>query len=163
MARLIALAGLPGVGKSTIARLVARALPATWLRIDSIEQALRDASVEVGEAGYRVAYRLATDQLRLGHDVVADSVNPLAATRDAWRGVAAATGATLLEVELICSDADEHRRRAEQRRTDIAGLTPPDWAAIVTRDYAGWDGPPLRIDTARCSAEEAAARIVAAA
>lgn len=163
MARLIALAGLPGVGKSTVARLVARALPATWLRIDSIEQALRDASLEVGEAGYRIAYRLAADQLRLGHHVVADSVNPLAVTRAAWRDIAATTGATLLEVELFCSDADEHRRRAEQRQIDIDGLTPPGWEAIVTRDYAGWDRPPLRIDTARLTAGEAAARIVAAA
>ena len=162
MARLIALAGLPGVGKSTVARRVAQALPAMWVRIDSIEQALRDALLEPGEAGYRIAYRLAADQLRLGLDVVADSVNPLGVTREAWRAVAAAAEAALLEVELVCSDAGEHRRRIEQRAADVAGLVLPDWRAVTGREYAAWDRAPLRIDTASLSAEEAAARILAA-
>ncbi len=39
---LIALGGLPGTGKTTIARELARQLGAVHLRIDSIEQALRD-------------------------------------------------------------------------------------------------------------------------
>ncbi|GKV79057.1 hypothetical protein PEC106568_42300 [Pectobacterium carotovorum subsp. carotovorum] len=37
---LIILGGLPGTGKSTIARLLASRLNAVWLRIDSIEQSL---------------------------------------------------------------------------------------------------------------------------
>jgi tRNA uridine 5-carbamoylmethylation protein Kti12 len=39
---LIVLSGLPGVGKTTIARELASSLKAVYLRIDSIEQALRD-------------------------------------------------------------------------------------------------------------------------
>ena len=34
--------GLPGTGKSTIARALAAKIGAVWLRIDGIEQALRD-------------------------------------------------------------------------------------------------------------------------
>ena len=37
---LLIFGGLPGTGKSTIARLLAARLGAVWLRIDSIEQAL---------------------------------------------------------------------------------------------------------------------------
>jgi predicted kinase len=40
---LIILAGLPGTGKTTIARLLARRLGAVHVRIDSIEQAIRDS------------------------------------------------------------------------------------------------------------------------
>jgi len=40
MARLIALAGLPGVGKSSIAQHLARRCGAIWLRIDSMDQAI---------------------------------------------------------------------------------------------------------------------------
>jgi predicted kinase len=40
MARLIALAGLPGVGKSSNAQHLARRCGAIWLRIDSMDQAI---------------------------------------------------------------------------------------------------------------------------
>lgn len=88
MATLIVLAGLPGTGKSSIARQLARDMGAVWLRVDSIEQAIRDAGVVPGsldDAGYRAAYAVAGDNLLLGLDVVADSVNPWMLTRNAWR------------------------------------------------------------------------------
>jgi predicted kinase len=40
---LVVLSGLPGVGKTTIARELARATGAVHVRIDAIEQALRNA------------------------------------------------------------------------------------------------------------------------
>ena len=112
--------GLPGVGKTTIARRQATSLPAAYLRIDAIEHALRQAGIDdVGVAGYAVGYALAKANLALGHVVVADSVNPLDVTRAAWR--AAAGDSPILEVELICTDAAEHRRRVEEREADLAG------------------------------------------
>jgi len=44
--------------------------------------------IGAGSVGANVAYRLAADNLRLGMSVVADSVNPIAITRRAWRDVA---------------------------------------------------------------------------
>ena len=40
---LIVFGGLPGVGKSAIAELVAQQRRATFLRLDTIEQAMREA------------------------------------------------------------------------------------------------------------------------
>ena len=82
---LIILGGLPGTGKTTIARELARQLGALYLRIDSIEQAIRDfraVSKPLDDAGYRIAYVIAEDNLRLGRTVVADSVNPIEVTNE---------------------------------------------------------------------------------
>ena len=124
--RLIVLSGLPGSGKSTLARGLAIATGAMWLRIDSIEQAIRDAGTEVSEEGYRVGYALAADNLRLGRDVIADCVNGWMLTRDAWSDTGRAAGATVTEVEIVCSDPGEHRRRVATRGSDIPGHVPPD-------------------------------------
>lgn len=82
---LIVLSGLPGVGKTTIARELAHALAAVHLRIDSIEHALRHTGLVVEAEGYAVAHAVAADNLRVGRTVVADSVNPWPLTRDEWR------------------------------------------------------------------------------
>ena len=74
--------GLPGTGKSELSRYLSRRLGAVYLRIDTIEQGLRDGGRGVkGPEGYVAAYGVAADNLRLGLDVVADSVNPLQLTR----------------------------------------------------------------------------------
>ncbi len=156
---LLAFGGLPGVGKTTIARQVARTCGATYLRIDEIEQAIRSAtgiSGDVGAVGYTVAYAIAEANLQLGHLVVANSVNPIAITRKSWRMTAASAGAPILDVEIWCSDLTEHRRRVEKRTSDIPGFTLPHWGAVKTRTYELWTEPHLVIDTAQVSADEAA-------
>jgi predicted kinase len=148
---LIVFGGLPGTGKTTLARAFAQERLATYLRIDTIEQALRSSDMlagDVGPAGYIVAYALAEANLRLGRIVVVDSVNPLAITRDAWRKVAAAANSAIFEIEVVCSDTNEHRRRVETRTIDVAGLTRPTWQQVIDRQYEPWDRPRLVVDTA---------------
>ena len=161
---LIVFAGLPGTGKSTLARALAAACGALWLRIDTIEQSLRESgrlAGEVADAGYRAAYALAEDNLKLGREVVADSVNPLKITRDAWRAVATRASVPCIEIEVICSDETEHRRRVETRHVEVAGLELPDWEAVRAREYHGWDRDHIVIDTAGRNVEAALAALQA--
>src|SRR3954470_945482 len=111
---LVVVGRLPATGKSTIAEHLARLVRAPYLRVDRIEQAIVDYSSlqhPIGTAGYAVAYALANEQLTLGLDVIVECVNPIALTRDGWAATAAAADAAIVEVEVICSDPEEHRRR----------------------------------------------------
>ena len=159
---LIALSGLSGVGKTTISRALATAIRAVHLRIDSIEQALRTCGVAVEEEGYVVAYAVAEDNLRLGRTVISDCVNPWPLTRDAWRAAAERAGVAVLEVEIVCSNRDEHRRRVESRVADIAGHQLPSWNDAIARDYRPWDRDHLIVDTAALD-EAAAVRAIISA
>ena len=148
---LIIFGGLPGVGKTAIAAELARLIGALHLRIDSIEQAIRAsgvASQPLNDVGYRVAYAVAEDNLRIGRTVIADSVNPLRLTREAWVSVANRVRVRAIEIEVKCSDVNEHRRRVERRTADIPGLELPTWEEVVGREYDPWDGEHLVIDTA---------------
>jgi predicted kinase len=165
MSTLIVFAGLPGTGKSTIARELAQEIGAVWLRIDSIEQAIRESEVVPGsieDAGYRAAYALAKDNLGLGRDVISDSVNPWMLTRNAWRDLGLKAGAQVIEVEIVCTDIQEHRRRIETRVNEVPGLDSPDWQTVQARDYRPWDRERVTIDSAGCSVRDCVKRVLAA-
>jgi predicted kinase len=162
---LIVFGGLPGTGKSTIARTLAIDIGAVWLRIDSIEQGIRDSGVVSGsldDAGYRAAYAIAEDNLRFGLTVIGDSVNPWMLTRNAWRDAGLRGGARVVEVEIICSDINEHRRRVENRSSEVPGLILPIWAETIHRDYHHWDREHVVIDTAERTVAECASLILSA-
>ncbi|WP_128291724.1 AAA family ATPase [Afifella aestuarii] len=148
---LVSLSGLPGVGKSSIASVLAAEIEAIWLRIDSIENAIRASGVvddDMKDAGYRAAYAAAADNLALGHRVIADCVNPWMLTRDAWGEVARTADAELLEVEIICTDRDAHRQRVETRMMVSDGCAGPTWQEVVARDYRPWTRPVPVVETA---------------
>lgn len=159
---LIALAGLPASGKTTLSRSLAVEIGAVHLRIDTIETAMLaalDLPCDLRDAGYRVAYALACDHLRLGQSVIADCMNAIDVTRRAWQSVAAETGAAYLGIEILCSDPEEHRRRAETRNADLPGQNLPDWMAIQTRQYESWQSADIRIDTAGASIRDSVAAL----
>jgi predicted kinase len=91
---------------------------------------------------------VAADNLRLGVSVVADSCNPLALTRREWEEVAAGAGVPAVNIEVICSDEAEHRRRVETRECGVPGLKLPDWKAVQEREYHAWDKDRIVVDTA---------------
>ena len=162
---LVVVGGLPATGKSTVASALARQAGFAFVRVDRIEQAIIDTAglrQPLGPVGYTVAYGVAAEQLRHGVSVVAECVNPLGVTRDAWRDVAAGHGARLVEVELVCTDQAAHREQAQTREVDIPGLRLPDWEQITSREYEPWNRGHLVIDTATRTPAEAVAAILAA-
>jgi hypothetical protein len=68
----------------------------------------------------------------------------------------------VVEIEVVCSDRAEHRRRVESRVADIAGHRVPTWQEVVERDYRAWDRQPLIIDTAQRSVSASVQAIVSA-
>src|SRR5947209_4092781 len=130
---------------------------AVYLRIDSIEQAIRESGRAIeplNDAGYRVAYAMAEDNLRAGHIVITDCVNPWALTRNAYLDIAKRVQVPAVEVEIVCSDVLEHRHRVENRVPDIAGFELPRWEDVVSRDYHPWENEHIVLDTAGQSVQE---------
>ncbi len=158
MAVLIAFAGLPGTGKSTIAKMLARAIGAVYLRVDAIEGALRslDPGRAIGPEGYDIAAALAVSNLETGRDAIVDCVNPWPLTREGFRQAARRAHAEFLGVEIVCADAGLHRERLEGRMNDLPGVPKVEWSAVVARDYRRWDDADIRVDTAATSASQAA-------
>jgi predicted kinase len=153
--------GLPGSGKSTLAQFVANQFDAVYLRVDTIEQALRDiCSVDVTSEGYRAAYRIATDNLRLGRSVVADSCNPIELTRREWEQTAREAESNYINIEVICSDAGEHRVRVETRASEVSGLRLPTWNEVQSREYDDWTVDRVVVDTAGRSEAECASELI---
>ncbi|MEU9311922.1 AAA family ATPase [Streptomyces sp. NPDC048256] len=158
---LIVIGGLPGTGRTTLSRLLARRIGAVHLRIDTIEQAIvRTGAARHPLVGYAVGYALAEEHLRQGLTVIAESVNPLTVTRDSWRDAGAAADVRVIEVEVICSDPAEHRHRVTSRSIDIPDLPLPDWQQVLDRDYEAWDREHVVVDTAGQDPQESLASLV---
>ena len=87
---LIVISGLPGVGKTSIAEIVAARTRSVHLSIDAVEESILASGLprgrHVGVAAYEATRAMAEQNLRLGHDVVVDAVNDSAPARDSARG-----------------------------------------------------------------------------
>jgi predicted kinase len=159
---LVVFAGLPGTGKTTIARQVADRLASTLLRVDSIETAVARAGMAVDDSpvGYAVAHAVAADQLVSGRPVVVDAVNSVGAARAGWLHLAGECGAWLRFVRVVLPDADEHRRRVESRVADLPGHVLPTWHDIATMREDEWIEPHLELDS-RSRPDETTASVLA--
>jgi predicted kinase len=152
---LYILSGLPGSGKSTLGKKLASKMGAAYLRIDTIEQALREScAINVGSEGYILGYRIAKDVLENGASVVADSCNPIQITRAAWESVAIECRAEFKNIEITCSNVVEHKRRVETRSCEVEGLKMPTWADVEKRQYEPWTTERIVVDTSKQAEEE---------
>lgn len=152
---LFIFSGLPGTGKSTLSQFLAGRYKMAYLRIDTIEQGLRDLyHADVVAEGYELAYRIAAENLKSGIPVVADSCNPILLTRRKWEEVAENSHSFFMNIEVVCSDREEHRQRIENRISEVENLKLPTWHEIKNREFHPWKSDRISVDTAHTSIEE---------
>ena len=145
---LFLFSGLPGTGKTTISKEISKHYRATYIRIDTVEQGLRDlCSCNVQGEGYRLSYRLALDNLLIGNNVVVDCCNPIELTRQEWNDIGIKGQANYINIEITCTDKTEHQKRVKERTIDTEGLKLPSWNEIENRYYEEWKDSVIRIDT----------------
>ncbi|MCL2795829.1 MAG: ATP-binding protein [Microbacteriaceae bacterium] len=163
---LIAMAGLPGSGKSSVARELARMLPAVHLAVDDLEDAMLRAglpnSYEVGLSAYLAAEAAAEANLALGASVIVDAVNDHPYARAQWERLAQRADVELVFIEVTCSDEALHRLRLERRERGYRALREPTWESLLPRRQAllDWGGERIAVDTANANPYELATRLV---
>ena len=159
---LMVISGLPGVGKTSVAALLAAHLSAVHLSIDAVEESMLACGLPpgwtVGVAAYEAARAMAEQNLRLGHRVVVDAVNDSEEARQTWRNAAAETGAGLDFVHLVASDTQEHKRRLRTRDRGFVQVGEPTWDDVKRRreGYAAWVDDVVELDTSAHTAEDIA-------
>lgn len=108
MTQLVVLCGLPGVGKSTVARDLADELDADVLRTDAIRKDLRAEPRYDGEETRRVYARMldqARAALESGTDVVLDGTFQRARHRRWAESLAESTGSGFEVVRVRCDES----------------------------------------------------------
>lgn len=143
---LIAMAGLPGTGKSTIAGVLGGRLNASVVSVDPIESAILSAGIDndqpTGLAAYLVAGTIAEAVLESGHHVIVDAVNAVDPAREQWVTLAKRLGEPVRFIEVVCSDPALHRERLESRYKELPHVDEPSWHAVEQslEEYSEWTG-----------------------
>ncbi len=118
---LVQMHGHPGSGKTTLARALGAALPATVIDKDVIASALirtGGAFADVGAWSYAVMYAQAGQFLADGHDVIMGSPCFWPIIEHTTRSIAASAGATWAMLETICPDDVLDHRLATRSRLE---------------------------------------------
>lgn len=139
--KLIILAGLPGTGKTTLARFLSKKLSLVYLRLDCIEVPFCVYSQNAGAngEGYHAIANIAKENLNLGLGVIIDTVNPLHITRTMFLSLAKEIEVEIFQFELKMNDEILHRKRVEKRKADIAGHNIPTWQDVLNLNYEKWN------------------------
>jgi predicted kinase len=140
---LILFSGLPGTGKTALARSVARHLHIPLLAKDRIQSALRARGLADRETpdGYHLMLDLADEQLSLGVSVALDAVFPMEGFRQAARDIACRNSANFRSIYCYCSDPSVWRERMKGREQYVPNWTPVGWEAVerLQAMYEPWD------------------------
>lgn len=167
-ARLVLVGGLPGTGKSTLARGLAHAIGATLVRSDQVRKELAACASSTSlDAGYRqglyrpemtaATYEAMLERARvallLGRSVILDASWGSEGRRQAARRTAADTNSEVVELACVVAPSEAHKRiEARRARGDDLSDATVDVARAMAEDADPW--PSARpIDTSRSRRE----------
>jgi aminoglycoside phosphotransferase family enzyme/predicted kinase len=167
--RLVAIGGLSGTGKSTLAAALAPSLGARVLRSDVIRKRLFEVAPEtplpasaytpqVSRRIYQALRRKAADALTAGYSVIIDAVSLKPEERRSFQAVAEAAGVPFAGLWLA-APATAMDRRLRARRNDASDASPEVLAQQLRQDPGTMDwvridagaGPEKCLADARCA------------
>jgi predicted kinase len=152
--QLVALCGLPGVGKSTVSRYIQERLDAKRLRTDRVRQELfpdPTYSEEERRAVYHELCDRAEQYLAAGGSVVLDATFASADYRDTVRDVATDHSIPFYLVRVVCEQSVAEQRIAE--RDDLSDADVSVYRQFretfdpIERDHAVIDNSGSKADT----------------
>lgn len=157
--QLIVFGGLPGTGKTTLARALARELRIAYLDKDTIKNLAlalaRELKIDggaelAGPLSYALLIALARDNLTVGLSVILDSPAGYKRFQDGIADLVRDTRVELRLVECITTGDDLLRQRLEARAESLPEHRTRDWEALqqARARLERLSGPRLIVDTA---------------
>ncbi len=148
---LILFTGMPGSGKTTLARMVARHLKLPLFSKDRVQRILRDhhlAAENTGD-GYYIILDMADEQLSLGVSVILDATFPLDHFRTVASEMAIRHQARFCAFYCYCSDDAEWHRRMTDRVQYVPGWKPVGWDDVLRmrQYYQPWNENAMMLDS----------------
>jgi predicted kinase len=148
---LILFAGMPGSGKTTLARMVARRLKVPAFAKDRVQRVLRDHHLapENSGDGYYVILDMADEQLSHGLSIILDATFPLDHFRMVASEIAARHKANFCAIYCTCSDDAVWEHRMRQRVQYVPGWRPVGWNDVLRMReyYQPWNNNALTVDS----------------
>ena len=131
MSFVIVIGGLPGTGKSTIAKELTRTTGFTLLSKDVIEAAVVTSGVcrieQLNGVGYHLMKSLVQEQLTNHQPVILDFIASKQRVAEFWPELQLLPR---LVFECVCDDVTMHRQRIESRVRAIPGWYELDWSQV---------------------------------
>ena len=59
-----------------------------------------------------------------------------------------------MNIQVICSNKEEHKKRVEAREAEISEFKFPTWEEVENREYHSWNSERVIIDTSGKTTEE---------